>query len=158
MFSLFHKKNETLVRRMSAAKTLGLVLGLLGGVILPPYYFLAPLPSLLSWGVVLWGITFGAIIGLAGLITTCPLFGKKCSLSKSNFWRPIFRGGVVGAWLELVLALLMSDKMIEMFASSNVSWVTDSNIFFLALAEGFVLGAIVDVIATKFGGDGKDIL
>ncbi len=155
---LFHKKTKTLLRRMTNAKGLGLLIGLLGGFLFLPYYMGPYLTLSLQWGIVLWYLTFGVIIGLGGLLTACPLMGKNCPLSKTKKWRPFWRGGFLGAWLNFVLAVIMYDTFTIIMTYFSVFPFANINILLLAAIEGFIVGAFIDLIATKFGGEGREIL
>jgi len=154
----FHKKPEfSILRRMSVAKSIGLALGLLAGFIVAPLYLGTGLTLPLQWGLLFWGLTFGAIIGLAGVITRCPVW-QNCPLYRSAGWRPIFRGGFIGAWLEMVGVLLMGD-MIKDVMCSFAGWeVSTSFLLIGAVIEGFIFGAFIDWVSTKLGGEGKSLL
>jgi hypothetical protein len=141
---------------MFVAKTFGLVLGI-AGYLLAPVYLGAYVSPYLQWGILLWGLTFGTVIGLMGLITECP-FWKHCPIYQWSAWRPIWRGGFVGAWLEFVVAVLLYESLAEMAMYLGWGPFVEGNILLLAALEGFVWGAIIDFTATKIGGDGKKIL
>jgi hypothetical protein len=153
---LFHKKTHTITRRMFVAKTFGLVLGIIAYLLAPIYAgdYISPY---LQWGVLLWGLTFGSVIGLMGLITECP-FWKHCLLYRWSTLRPILRGGFVGAWLEFMLAILLYDSIAEMALYMSWGSFVEGNLLLLAALEGFFWGAIIDYTATKIGGEGKKIL
>ena len=153
---LFHKKTHTITRRMFVAKTFGLLIGI-AGYLLAPVYFGAYVSPYLQWGMLLWGLTFGTVIGLMGLITECP-FWKHCPIYQWPAWRPILRGGFVGAWLEFVIAILLYESLAEMAMYLGWGSFVEGHILLLAAIEGFLLGAIIDFTATKIGGDGKKIL
>jgi len=142
---------------MTNAKGFGLLIGLLSGFLFLPYYMGPYLTLSLQWGVVLWYLTFGAIIGLSGLLTICPLMGKKCPLH-SKKWRPFWRGGFIGAWLNFVLAVIMYDTLSIIMTYFAILPFANINLLFLAAIEGFIVGAFIDLLATKFGGEGKEIL
>lgn len=153
----FKNKHDSFFRRMAAAKTIGLVVGLGAAFWLTPAYLPEAASPMMQWGMVLWAVTFAAIIGLGGVVTDV-YFGSKKIPFGNHFSRPFLRGGLMGAWLELMLVLLMHDYILELLAQiPEVSW-SDHNLFVLAVVEGFVFGAIIDLIATKYGGEGKKIL
>jgi len=141
---------------MFVAKTFGLVLGITAYLLAPVYAgdYISPY---LQWGVLLWGLTFGSVIGLMGLITECP-FWKHCILYRWSTLRPILRGGFVGAWLEFMLAILLYDSITEMALYMSWGSFIEGNILLLAALEGFFWGVIIDYTATKIGGEGKKIL
>lgn len=156
--SFFHRRTESLFRRMSVAKSLGLLLGLLAGFVYAPLYLGVGLTLPLQWGFLLWGLMFGSVIGIAGVITGCPVW-KNCPLYASNSWRPILRGGVIGAFLEVVLALLLYNMFQDMLSVSFAgTFIATWNPVFAGAIEGFILGAFIDWVATRAGGEGKKIL
>ncbi|MCF7830616.1 hypothetical protein K9M41_01280 [Candidatus Gracilibacteria bacterium] len=154
----FHKKTKTLKRRMANSKGIGLGIGLLGGFWLLPYYMGTDLTLSLQWGIVLWYLTFGAVIGLGGLLTVCPWMGKKCPFYGAGSWRPLWRGGFTGAWLNFVLAIIMYDTFAEIMSYFSSLPFANMDIVLLAVIEGFIIGAFIDLLSTKFGGEGKEIL
>ncbi len=156
----FRNKHDTFVRRMSMAKGLGLLIGALGAFMVLPWYFRGAtiITPHFQWGMFLWYVTFGGLIGLVGVVKECPFFGKKSLFTRSDFWRPILRGGGLGAWLNLVLSVLMYDQFASMIATMNLWAWADWHVFVWAIVEGFIVGSIIDAVATRFGGEGKTLL
>jgi|GEM_PF-196932 len=154
--NLFHHKTKTIGRRMFVAKVCGLLIGIVGYLFAPAFLGVYISPYL-QWGILLWGLTFGTIIGLMGVFTECP-FWKHCPIYRWNALRPILRGGFVGAWLEFMLAILLYDSITELALYLNWGTFFEANILVLAAVEGFLIGAIIDSLSTKIGGDGKKIL
>ncbi len=131
---LFRRKEceeRAISRRMISAKISGLVLGLIAFFTMP--MLVDGLSPFFRWGMLLWYLTFGTVVGLAGL-------AKPFKIS------PILRGGITGAWLNFVVAMLMYDQLTVMMQSIPFQSV---NVLLLAAIEGFILGAIIDMIATK---------
>ena len=143
----FGKKNDRFLKRMVVSKGLGLFFGLLG------FFFIMRVlgpesTSHLQWGILLWYATFGAIIGISGIFDRHPYFG---------FPMPFyFRGAFLGAWLNFVLAVFLLDEMSEIMIASGFP----ENISPLVYAplEGAALGILIDWAATKWGGEGKNML
>ena len=134
----------SLIRRLGMAKGLGFVIGLTAFFVIPQLW---PEESIwLRIGVCLWYTTFGAIIGLAGIVNFHPLL--KIPLP---FW---FRGIFLGGWLNLLLALLMYEKLQLMLGSLNVPL----NSPFWVVSEGMAIGLLIDGICTWFGGEGRQVL
>ncbi|MCF7917448.1 hypothetical protein K9L27_00350 [Candidatus Gracilibacteria bacterium] len=158
MFPLFHKKHEGFIRRMALSKGLGIFLGIIGTFFIPASALTERSGVIFYWGILLWGMTLGFVIGLAGLITQNPLWDKKWLPFKHHLWRPFWRGGIVGAWLELLFVILSYEKVIALLGFLNISWISTENIIWWAILAGFFWGAIIDLLATKFGGEGKNIL
>ena len=93
--------NTYIIKRVGTAKMVGFLIGLIAFLMIPSIW-----PSESMWlrvGILLWYGTFGAFIGIIGLFNEHPMFKFRMP-----FW---FRGPVFGAWLNLVLAFLMHDKL-----------------------------------------------
>ncbi len=135
--------NSYLLKRVGSAKMIGMVIGLAGFLMIPSIW-----PNESVWlriGILLWYTTFGAIIGIMGIFDRHPLL--KCRLP---FW---FRGPVFGAWLNLVLAFLMHDKLMVLMPQLEGILAGFKSPFWI-VAEGAAAGLIIDAIATKFAGEG----
>jgi len=139
--------NPSLTTRIIIGKTIGLVIGLTGFVLLP--FFYPEAGWLLRWGVLLWYTTIGAIIGVFGVYTRHPILNLPMP-----WW---FRAPILGAWMNFVLTFFaydtMREVMVGMFGDQGVMtspfWFT---------AEGAVVGLVIGYVATRFGGEGKDAL
>ena len=142
---MFNK--SSLTARVAVGKSLGLVFGLIGFICLPN--FLPDASSLLRWGILLWYITLGAIVGMFGVYTYHPIL--KFSLP---WW---FRGVIMGGWMNFVLVFfaydVMQAMMISLFGESGML----SSPFWFVL-EGAIIGLIIDFVATKIAGEGKAIV
>ncbi len=137
--------NPSLITRIAIGKGIGSLVGLTGFVFLP--HFLPEADGLLRWGVLLWYTTFGAIIGVFGVITRYPIVNLSFP-----WW---LRGPMVGAWLTFVLVFFAYDVMADMLVSVfGEGGVLSSPFWFVA--EGAVVGFIIDYFATRFGGQGKE--
>jgi len=137
----------SLIRRVGMAKTVGIAVGLVGFFMVPNLW---PEEGLwLRWGLLLWYILFGAVIGMFGMIDVHPVFNFRMP-----FW---FRGILFGAWLNFVLALLMHDKLTELFATLPPPLDGFHSPFWI-VAEGAIVGLLIDWIATRFGGEGREVL
>jgi hypothetical protein len=127
------------------AKMIGLVIGVIGFFVIPRVW-----PGTDMWfrvGFLLWYTTFGALIGVFGMINYHPLL--KISMP---FW---FRGIVFGAWFNLVAAFLAHEQIAAFLDGLEV--VSLESPFWFVL-EGAVVGLVIDGIATWFGGEGKELL
>jgi hypothetical protein len=133
------------VRRIIVAKTLGFLFGLIAFLFLP---CIIPDDCRLCWGVFLWYTTFGGIIGLMGIINQHPLWPK---FRINAFFRGIF----IGAWLNFVLVFFAYEKLELVLSRVDFMGMTSPWWFVL---EGAILGLIIDLLATKYGGEGKKIL
>jgi len=152
----FRDKKTSFLRRMGMAKSLGLAVGVFAFFMMPEL-FGAEIPTHLQWGVLLWYITFGAFIGLGGVMTEHPLW-KSCFIFTSDKWRPFLRGGFFGAWLNFVLSVLMYETLTDLMLYMEYNPFGDTNIMALLALEGLIFGSLIDVLSTKFGGEGKKLL
>jgi hypothetical protein len=135
--------NSYILRRIGTAKILGLIIGLIGFFMIPALW---PGESmLLRVGILLWYTTFGVFIGILGMFNHHPLLKFRLP-----FW---FRGIVFGAWLNLVLAFLMYDKLSLLFQQLEGAFGGIQCPFWIVL-EGAVMGLIIDAVTTKYAGEG----
>jgi hypothetical protein len=128
------------VVRLGAAKVTGFVVGLVGFFLIPVVWPAAG--PWFRWGVLLWYGTFGVAIGLLGFFDRHPWLGFPMP-----FW---FRGIVFGAWLNLVFTLVAHEKLAALMAG-HAGIFADP---FWMVAEGAVLGVVIDAVATRLGGEG----
>lgn len=123
-------------------------LGILAGV-LCAYLASSKQPELFSlisplfWVIVSDRFVLGIMVALAGAYVRHPVFGFRCYA-----W---LRGAVMGALASLPLA---TGVFLMPAAGDMTSWT----VFWLTVGVGAVYGLIIDVIATKIGGEGKDLL
>ncbi|MEN8006706.1 MAG: hypothetical protein ABFS42_06790 [Candidatus Krumholzibacteriota bacterium] len=132
-----------ILKRIGTAKIIGLVIGLIGFFMIPALW---PEEGMrLRIGILLWYTTFGVFIGILGMFDHHPLlkFQMPC-------W---FRGIVFGAWLNLVLAFLMYDKLSLLMQQLEGAFSGIESPFWIVL-EGAVVGLIIDAATTKYAGEG----
>ena len=136
-------RNAYIVKRVGTAKLIGLVIGLVAFFMIPVIW---PDQGLsLRIGILMWYTTFGAVIGVLGMFDEHPLLKFRL-----RFW---FRGPVFGAWLNLVIAFLMYDKLAVLVPLIGGPLAGLKSPFWIVL-EGAVVGLLIDAIATKFAGEG----
>ncbi len=148
----FHKKSESIQHRMIIAKSIGFAIGLIGFLELPNLLPNVSLTFRLAF--LFWPITVAGIVGLGGFITKCAMTGK-CPLKKSPLFRALFRGGLIGAWMNFVLCLFLYEFILNIYQFLPT---TPPDPLILASIQGFIFGGFVDILATKYGGDGKALL
>ena len=127
--------------RVGIGKTLGVLYGLF--VVYIAIGILPDLSTSFLIGLWFWYILIGAVVGLLGAIRFYLFFTFK-------WW---FRGPMIGAWMNFVLALLMVDFIPEILAKLDL---THGSFIVRLVIEGAVLGLVMDFLATKFGGEGKE--
>ncbi len=131
-----------IVKRIAIAKVLGLGAGLLC-----VSFAAKEMPEIwdcknpLFWTIVINRVVLGVMVGIAGFMTIHPIFKFKCF--------PFLRGAVFGAFVSLDLAFggLIGNNAPE---AMMIFWAT--------IIAGTVYGMIIDIVATKFGGEGKELL
>ena len=99
------------------------------------------------WGILLWYITLGAIVGVMGVFTWHPVL--KMPLP---WW---FRAPLIGGWMNFVLTFFAYDTMkAVMISTFGPDGILTSPFWFVA--EGAIIGLIIGYFATRFGGEGKE--
>ena len=145
-------KLSGLDKRVAVGKLLGLGLGGLSLVLYAAYP--QDLGIFFTWfsflGLILFGVLFGAMIGLVGLWTKHPLFGFRLS-----FWG---RGPAVGVGAFLMLGFLLIEH--DSFANvQHYFGISSWKVFLLAcVAEGAFWGLVFDGLLTRWFGEGKKLL
>lgn len=135
--------NASLVTRIAVGKTVGLVVGLIGFFTLPALY--PETTWQLRWGILLWYVTMGAFVGMAGVFTRHPVL-----MLPMPWW---VRATWIGAWMNFVLTFFAYREMVEvMIAVFGRDGTLSSPYWFVA--EGAIIGAIMGYCATRFGGEG----
>ena len=137
--------NPSLMTRIAIGKGIGLLVGLIGFISLP--HFLPEADIWLRWGILLWYITFGAIIGVFGVFTFHPILKLPFP-----WW---FRAPFMGAWLNFVLVFFAHEDMSAMMVSVFGENGALSSPFWFA-AEGAIIGLIIGFFATRYGGEGAE--
>jgi hypothetical protein len=133
----------SLTTRIAIGKTVGLAIGLVGFFTLPALYPEASWQ--LRWGVLLWYVTVGAVIGLAGVYTRHPVL-----MLPLPWW---VRAPVIGAWLNFVLTFFAYREMSDVIAVV-LGAASGSASPYWFVVEGAIVACIIGYFATRFGGEG----
>ena len=138
---------NSLMTRIVIGKGIGFAVGLVGFTMLP---LLVPESGwLLRWGVLFWYITVGAVIGVFGVFTWHPILKLPMP-----WW---FRAPLIGGWMNFVLTLFAYDDMqLVITAVFGADGLIQSP--FWMVAEGALAGLLIGYFATRFGGEGKEIV
>ncbi len=132
-----------IVKRVAIAEFLGLAAGLLCiSFVAKEMPEIWDLKNPLFWTIVINRIVLGILVGIAGFMTIHPIFKFRCY--------PFLRGAVFGALISLDMAF---GGLI-----GNPNPETMMTIFWATIIAGSVYGMIIDIIATKFGGEGEELL
>lgn len=138
---------HSLIGRIAVGKLIGFLIGGLAFFMIPSVF-----PEAGIWlrcGVWAWYITLGAMVGLVGVITYHPVLKFQMP-----YW---LRGIAMGAWMNFVLVLLLYPQLVVLLDGFSVGGVSFSNPFWFVV-EGAILGLIMDWAATKYCGEGKDLV
>ncbi|MEO5376159.1 MAG: hypothetical protein H7832_00005 [Magnetococcus sp. DMHC-6] len=104
---------------------------------------LASLTHPIFWSIFTDRLLIGVVVALAGAYLRHPMFGFP--------FRPWLRGGCLGAMVSLPLA---AGAMGGAAPTGMSLWV----IFWATFLVGGVYGAIIDIVATRVGGEGTALL
>jgi len=137
--------NLSLATRIAVGKTVGLGFGLAGFLMLP--YFVPDADPLLRWGFLLWYLSLGALIGMAGVLDRHPALDMRFP-----WW---LRSPLIGAWMNFVLTLLIHDRLTEFSRAMFGEGSTFSSPFWF-VAEGALVGLVIGYAATRAGGEGPE--
>jgi len=130
-----------LVRQIGTGKAVGLLFGLAGFLLLP---VLAPGSGwLLRWGVLLWYVTLGALVGMALILTRPPVTEPPMP-----WW---LAAAGLGAWMNFVLTLFAHDELtMVMIAMFGENGILQSPFWFVL--EGAIVGLVVGYCVRRLGG------
>src|SRR5680860_1694955 len=140
---MFGLKKPSLTLRITITKSIGALVGLTGVIVIPLYYPAANWQFLL--GILFWYTMLGAFIGLAGAFNWHKIVNMPLA-----WW---FRGPVYGAFWNLLLVLLMPEKLSEIIQMVDIVNLASPWWF---LVEGAIIGFIMDWAATRFAGEGRE--
>lgn len=135
-----------LMSRTAIAKTLGFVAGLIG-------FFgtrnVAPTADpMLAWAILFLFLTIGGLIGVIGTVRRIPLF-------EFNF-SPLLRGGFMGGWVTLVCVFFGFNMLSDAFKTiAYLPTFMQSPWWFIL--DGVIVGAVIDVIASRLIKDVPDL-
>lgn len=135
----------SLVTRIAVGKAVGLMFGLAGFLTIP--YLLPEAGPTLRWGFLLWYLTLGAVIGLVGVFDRYPVLDLPLP-----WW---LRAPLIGAWMNLVLTLIMHDRL-RAYAESLLGPGARFTSPFWFVAEGALAGLVIGYAATRAGGEGPE--
>lgn len=135
----------SLMTRVAVGKLIGLIVGATAFFILP--FWVPDVSMMFRIALLLWYITFGAIIGVFGVFTYHPIL--KISMP---WW---LLAPFMGAWLNFLLSLFIYNKLTVMM----ITMLGTESFFqspFWIVAEGAVVGCVIGYFATKYGGEGAE--
>jgi hypothetical protein len=138
---------NSLLTRIAIGKGIGFAIGLTGFISMP--WFLPDAGWLLRWGTLLWYTTMGAFIGVFGVVTWHPILKLPMP-----WW---FRAPLIGGWMNFVLAFFVYNDVQRMIVQMLGEDGMISSPFWI-VAEGMLAGLLIGYVATRFGGEGRDII
>lgn len=129
-----------LMQRVALAKSLGLLFGLLAPALLTTT---SPSETMLVWGIVLWAVMLGALVGLIGVFDRVPFFDIRLPLG--------IRGGWVGLWMGVMLLLVAQDGLEVLWARSDWLPQPGPGVWWIVI-EATLIGALIDLAVTAVTG------
>ena len=138
---------NSLITRIAIGKGIGFAFGLICFTALP--LIMAEPGWLLRWGVLFWYITVGAFIGVFGVFTWHPVLKLPMP-----WW---FRAPLIGGWMNFVLVFFAYDDLQRLIEAMVGPDGPISSPFWM-VAEGMLIGLVIGYFATRFGGEGKEIV
>lgn len=140
---MFGYSKPSLTLRITYGKIIGLLIGIAGFFFIPTF---APDASMmLRVGVLFWYATLGVLIGFAGIYTQHPVINMKLS-----WW---WRGAIYGAFFNLLLLLFAHEQFQNIMVLYHAKYGIFLSVWWF-VAEGAVIGLIMDGALTKLAGDG----
>lgn len=137
--------NPSLMTRIAVGKTAGLIFGGAAFFFLP--YFWPEAGLMLRWGILLWYVTLGAIIGVFGVFTFHPALRLPMPWWFSALW--------IGAWMNFVLTFFAYDELAAAMSYTFGKGTVLSSPFWFVL-EGAVIGLVIGFFCTRYGGEGPE--
>ncbi|HEY5714143.1 MAG TPA: hypothetical protein VIT68_02215 [Candidatus Gracilibacteria bacterium] len=129
--------------RIVSGKFTGLLLGLLASFFFLDHVEELNHPLLFSLGIEFWYAMMGGMIGMAGL------WDKHAALNVEL--QPWIRGGLVGALMNMMLVCFIYDDLQKLLQAFATPISNDTSGPFIIMAfEGFVFGAIIDMVVSHF--------
>ncbi|WP_090112760.1 hypothetical protein [Limimaricola pyoseonensis] len=128
------------MKRVAWAKGLGFGFGLFAPLLLDPA---GPGQLMLVWGIVLWSVILGALVGLAAQFDRVPLFDLRLPAG--------LRGAWIGFWMGLVLFLVAGQGIEALWAGSGWLPQPPPGAVWL-LVEATLVGAFIDLLAGGLAG------
>ena len=126
------------MKRIVIGKSLGFAVGLLGFFLLP--VFVEHIPMMPRLGLLCWYTTFGFVVAMTGCLDRHPVLGFAMP-----WW---LSGSVMGAWLNLVLALMFYDTldatMVGIFGEDGLLRSP-----FSVVVEGLIIGATIAFVTDR---------
>ncbi|MEO5353515.1 MAG: hypothetical protein H7835_09945 [Magnetococcus sp. XQGC-1] len=131
-------------RRFVTAMALGVLFGLLCVYLAARQQpELASFSNPIFWAILTDRILIGMVVALAGPFTLHPILGFA--------YRPWVRGACMGTVVSLPLAA-------GAMAGPETAHISLWMIFSATLIAGGFYGAVIDVLVTRFGGEGRSLL
>ena len=141
-------EKNSLTTRIAVGKLTGFSISFIG-ILLFNFVTGYELPTMFAFGIILWYITIGSIIGIFGVYRYHPVLKFPMP-----WW---IRSSIIGIWMNFVLTLLAYEQLEEIIIIAFGYETFFYSPFWFA-AEGGMIGLIIGYFATKFGGEGKKII
>ncbi|XLQ20433.1 MAG: hypothetical protein ACKUBY_01470 [Candidatus Moraniibacteriota bacterium] len=136
--------NEKLTQRAFFSKGIGGLIGVLTLIFLP--YMWPDVTMHMRIGILVGFALLGGTIAVAGIFTQIPVFNIRFTAA--------IRGAMIGGSFALAFILISFDSLVTymqtatIFAGLSPYWI---------IIDGLIIGALLDIIATKKVGEGKEL-
>jgi len=137
--------SNLLFRRIVIAKSLGFAIGLLSFVLIP--MFLPDATLMFRFGVLLWYTLMGAFVGVFGVMDYHPILKMKI-----NAW---LRGIILGGSMNLTLILIAFGSLEVLMSTATIF---NGASLFWGVLEGMIVAVVIDLVATKYAGEGPRLV
>lgn len=134
--------NEKLTQRAYFSKGIGALIGMLILIFLP--YMWPDVTMHMRIGIFVGFTLMGGTIAVAGIFTQIPMFNVKLTAA--------VRGAFLGGSFALVFILVAFDLLVTYMQTATIFQGLSP---YWIIIDGIIIGAILDIIATKKVGEGK---
>ena len=136
--------NEKLMQRSYFAKGIGGLIGIFILIFLP--YMWPDVTMHMRIGIFVGFALMGGTIAVSGIFTQIPMFNFKLTAT--------VRGALLGGSFALVFVLVSFDLLVTYMQTATI--FTGLSPYWIMI-DGIVIGAILDIVATKKTGEGKEL-
>ena len=140
-------QGKSLLKRVAIGKTMGFMFGLIGLLSIP--YFLPEEGWHFRIGIMFWYMLLGVMVGFMGTWAKHPVLNFRM--------HPVFRGALIGGFLNLTLVLIAYEKFELIISSMQNTGGFQFQSPYCFIIEGIILGIIIDLVATKYAGEGNEL-
>ncbi len=136
--------NEKLTQRAFIAKGIGGIIGVLTFIFLP--YIWPDVTIHMRIGILVGFALMGGTVAVSGIFTQIPVFNIRFTAA--------VRGALLGGSFALFFILVSFDLLVTYMQTATI--FTGLSPYWIII-DGLIIGALIDIIATKKVGEGKEL-